>query len=83
MNLGNPQELSILQLAERVIELTGSRSKLVRKRLPSDDPVQRQPDISAARSTLKWKPSTSIDVGLKRTIEYFSRLLATPAKRKP
>ena len=73
INLGNPNEFSILQLAERVIQLTGSKSTLARQPLPSDDPVQRRPDISAARSTLKWEPTTPLDEGLNRTIDYFSR----------
>src|SRR5437773_1539274 len=73
MNLGNPQEFTILELAERVIALTMSRSKLTRKPLPSDDPVQRQPDIKAAKAILRWKPKTSLDAGLKKTIDYFAQ----------
>jgi len=75
VNLGNPGEFTILQLAERVIELTGSTSTLVRKPLPSDDPMQRQPDLSLARSKLGWAPSTPLDEGLKKTIAYFDQML--------
>jgi len=74
MNLGNPREFTILQLAEAVIRLTKSKSKLVRKKLPSDDPQQRRPDISLARKTLKWKPTTELEAGLKKTIDYFKGL---------
>src|SRR5438552_1830071 len=71
INLGNPNEFSIKQLAERVITLTRSRSKLTRRPLPHDDPTQRQPDISLARSKLKWEPKTPLDKGLEKTITYF------------
>jgi len=76
MNMGNPTETSILEFATRIISLTGSSSKIVFKPLPSDDPKQRQPDITFARKTLGWEPTTDIDAGLKKTIEYFSRILA-------
>jgi UDP-glucuronate decarboxylase len=66
MNLGNPQEFSIRELAEKVIDLTGSSSKLVFKQLPSDDPRQRQPDIGMARRTLNWEPATPLEKGLKK-----------------
>ena len=75
VNIGNPGEFTILQLAELVIELTGSRSKIVRRPLPSDDPKQRRPDISKARGLLHWEPVTPLRDGLNRTIEYFDRLL--------
>jgi UDP-glucuronate decarboxylase len=71
VNLGNPREFTILQLAEEVVRQTKSKSKIVRKKLPSDDPKQRQPDISLAKQTLKWKPSTELEAGLKKTIAYF------------
>jgi UDP-glucuronate decarboxylase len=74
MNVGNPVEFTILQLAEKVIELTGSASKIVRKPLPGDDPKQRQPDITLARSALKWEPTTQLEDGLDKTIEYFRHL---------
>lgn len=75
MNLGNPNEFTIRELAELVIELTGSASKLKSEPLPSDDPRQRQPDISQARETLDWEPTTSLRDGLVPTIEYFDALL--------
>jgi UDP-glucuronate decarboxylase len=73
VNLGNPREFTILELAEEVVRQTKSKSKIVRKKLPSDDPKQRQPDISLAKKTLRWKPTTELEAGLKRTIEYFRR----------
>jgi UDP-glucuronate decarboxylase len=76
MNLGNPVEFTVLELAKTVIELTGSRSEIIRKPLPPDDPVQRQPDIGFARQTLGWEPTVPLRAGLARTIEYFDRLLA-------
>ncbi|MBQ9337788.1 MAG: SDR family oxidoreductase [Lentisphaeria bacterium] len=75
VNIGNPGEFTIRQLAETVIELTGSRSKIVYRPLPSDDPKQRRPDISKARELLRWEPVTPLREGLTRTIEYFDRLL--------
>jgi len=75
MNLGNPGEFTILELAEKTIAAIGSRSKIVRKPLPADDPVQRQPDISLARQKLGWEPTIALDEGLKKTIDYFDRLL--------
>ena len=75
VNLGNPTETTILQLAEKVIDLTGSGSKLEKKPLPSDDPRQRQPDISLAKEKLDWEPTTSLEEGLKKTINYFEQLL--------
>ncbi len=75
VNLGNPTETTILQLAEKVIDLTGSGSKLEKKPLPSDDPKQRQPDISLAKDKLNWEPTTSLEEGLKKTINYFEQLL--------
>lgn len=76
INLGNPVEFTILQLAEKVIELTGTKSKLVFKALPTDDPMQRQPDISRARQYLgNWQPETQLEQGLIKTIAYFDCLL--------
>ena len=75
VNIGNPGEFTIRELAEKVIALTGSRSKIVFRPLPSDDPRQRQPDIRLAREKLGWGPSVSLDEGLKRTIEYFRQVL--------
>ncbi len=75
VNLGNPQEFTVRQLAEKVIELTGSRSKLVFRELPQDDPVKRRPDISLAKKVLAWKPEIALDEGLTWTIAYFSDLI--------
>lgn len=75
VNIGNPGEFTMLELAEQIIRLTGSKSQLVFKPLPSDDPKQRQPDISLARNKLGWEPSTVLRDGLLRTIEYFELLL--------
>jgi len=75
INLGNPVELPMVRLAERVIELTGSKSRLVYRPLPTDDPVQRCPDIGKARDALGWRPTVPLDDGLMRTIAYFDRLL--------
>jgi UDP-glucuronate decarboxylase len=74
VNIGNPGEFTIRQLAEMVIELTNSKSKLVFQPLPSDDPKQRRPDISKARSILHWEPKTPLRDGLKKTIRYFAEL---------
>jgi UDP-glucuronate decarboxylase len=76
INLGNPVEFTMLQLAEEVLRQTGSRSRLVRKPLPQDDPKQRQPDITRARATLGWQPGIALADGLQRTIAYFRTLLA-------
>lgn len=78
INLGNPVEFTIAELAELVVSMTGSASKIVRKPLPQDDPKQRQPDISRARSELLWEPTVDLKAGLRLTIEYFDRLLAQP-----
>jgi UDP-glucuronate decarboxylase len=75
VNLGNPNEITILELAETIIGLTGSRSKVVRHPLPQDDPIQRQPDISLAREALGWQPLVSLQEGLTATIAYFERVL--------
>ena len=75
VNLGNPDEFTIRELAEKVISLTGSRSKLVHQPLPSNDPRQRKPDITLARSKLGWEPGVSLDQGLVQTIAYFDELL--------
>ena len=77
VNLGNPIEFTVLELARKVIALTGSRSNVVFKALPSDDPKQRRPDITLARQSLNWAPAVALDEGLLKTIEYFERLLGT------
>jgi len=79
VNTGNPNEFTIKELAEKVIDLTGSGSKLVHKPLPSDDPMQRQPDITLAREKLGWEPTIQLEEGLKRTIPYFEELLRNRA----
>jgi UDP-glucuronate decarboxylase len=81
INLGNPVELPMLQLAERIIALTGSKSRLVHRPLPMDDPVQRCPDITKARDILGWAPKVPLDEGLTRTIAYFDRLLSGETAR--
>ena len=75
MNLGNPQEITILELAQTIVDLTGSRSSLIRKPLPFDDPRRRCPDTSLAKQRLGWEPKISLREGLARTIEYFESIL--------
>lgn len=75
INLGNPGEFTMLELAEMVIRLTGSGSKIEHRPLPQDDPRQRRPDIGLAKNALGWEPSINLEEGLKRTINYFERLL--------
>jgi UDP-glucuronate decarboxylase len=76
VNIGNPEEFTIRELAELVIELTASSSKLFFEPLPSDDPKQRQPDISKAKALLGWAPKTQLRDGLLKTIAYFDKLLS-------
>jgi UDP-glucuronate decarboxylase len=75
VNIGNPGEYSMLQLAETILRMTGSTSKLIFKPLPSDDPKQRRPDISIAKSKLGWEPKVSLEDGLAPTIAYFRQLI--------
>lgn len=75
VNLGNPQEFTILELAEKILKLTKSKSKIVFKPLPQDDPKQRQPDITLAKTKLNWQPKVPLEEGLIKTIEWFRRLL--------
>src|SRR2546423_13809616 len=82
-NIGNPNEFTVRQLAELVLRLTGSRSRIVEHPLPTDDPKVRQPDIKRARETLGWEPKVSLEDGLPRTIEYFSGLTAASALAPP
>jgi UDP-glucuronate decarboxylase len=77
INLGNPVEFTMRQLAELVLRLTGSRSRLVQRPLPQDDPRQRQPDITRAKAQLGWAPSIPLEEGLRRTIAYFTRMAAS------
>ena len=81
INLGNPGEFTILQLAETVIRLTGSKSRIERRPLPTDDPKQRKPDITRAKSLLGWEPSIRLEEGLGKTIAYFDALLGQEALR--
>jgi len=76
VNLGNPKEFSILELAKKIIKLTDSNSKIIYKPLPEDDPKQRQPNIKLAKKELKWEPKIQLEEGLKKTIYYFERLLS-------
>ncbi|MCF8468234.1 MAG: SDR family oxidoreductase [Sneathiella sp.] len=81
INIGNPNEFTVLELANLVLELTGSRSKLEFHPLPQNDPLQRCPDISKAKALLEWKPDTQLREGLTKTIAYFERLLSTDEMR--
>lgn len=74
-NIGNPDEFTILELAEKVIKLTGSKSKIIYKSLPSDDPMMRRPDITLAKKELNWSPNVKLDEGLIKTIEYFKTII--------
>lgn len=78
INIGNPNEFSMLQLAKTIMDLTGSGSKIVHRPLPQDDPRQRQPDITKASNLLRWKPVVSLKEGLIKTIAYFEDLLREP-----
>ena len=80
VNLGNPGEFTILELAEKIIDLIGSKSNIVNKPLPGDDPKQRKPDIALAQKALKWSPTIALDQGLKKTIAYFETILGNPSK---
>ena len=82
-NLGNPHEFTVRQLAERVLALTGSKSQIVERPLPVDDPQVRQPDITRAREMLGWEPQVALDDGLRRTIEYFRGVVSREGKGKP
>ena len=75
INLGNPNEITINQIASNIKEIIGSKSKISFKKLPSDDPMQRRPDITLAKKTLNWKPLVSLENGLKKTINYFEKEL--------
>ncbi len=80
INLGNPHEVTVLELAERVIDITGTRSRLVRKPMPEDDPTRRCPDIARAREQLGWAPRVGLDEGLRRTVAWFDHVLSTEAE---
>jgi len=74
VNIGNPVEFTMLELAQQVIELSGSKSKIVHKPLPADDPTQRQPDITLAKKHLGWEPTVPLRDGLKKTIDWFKSI---------
>jgi UDP-glucuronate decarboxylase len=73
VNIGNPREFTILELAEKIISLTNSKSKIIYKPLPEDDPIQRQPNIDLAKKELGWEPKIQLDEGLEKTINYFNK----------
>ena len=73
LNLGNPDEFTVIELAKKILNLTNSKSKIKFPPLPEDDPKQRQPDISKAKKLLNWQPTTSLDQGLKKTISWFKQ----------
>ncbi len=75
VNLGNPDEYTILDIARIIIDMTNSKSRIIYKPLPADDPIRRKPDISLASSVLKWQPVVALKDGLKETIDYFDRIL--------
>lgn len=75
VNIGNPNEMTIKELAEKIVEMTNSKSKLVYDPLPKDDPTRRSPDITLAKKVLNWEPSVDINTGLKRTLDYFKKII--------
>ena len=77
INIGNPTEFTILELADKIIDITGSKSKLIYKPLPEDDPQVRKPDITLAKNKLGWEPKTSLESGLKKTINYFEKIISS------
>jgi dTDP-glucose 4,6-dehydratase len=77
VNIGNPHEMTIAEIAETIIRMTGSRSRIVYRPLPTDDPKQRRPDITRARTLLEWEPKVQLEEGLVKTIEYFRRKVKT------
>jgi UDP-glucuronate decarboxylase len=82
INLGNPVETTVGELAHTIIELTGARTRLEHRPLPVDDPVQRCPDITRARDVLGWQPRVALEHGLKNTIAYFDRLLTDSGEKR-
>ena len=82
INLGNPRELTVLELAHRVRQLTNSRSKIIFRPLPGDDPRQRRPDITRAQTLLGWQPQVELETGLSDTIAYFDTVLNRTPQRK-
>jgi UDP-glucuronate decarboxylase len=82
VNLGNPAEITIMELAEKIIHLTNSRSEIIFKPLPINDPQKRRPDITLARKTLDWEPEIPLEEGLSKTIAYFEKLLRSRRKNE-
>lgn len=82
INIGNPHEIPVRELAQRIIRITGSSSRIVHRPLPQDDPLQRCPDISLARDVLKWQPKVDLDLGLQKTAAYFAQMLAESKERE-
>jgi len=82
VNLGNPEEYTVLELAQFIVKLTNSKSKIIRKDLPKDDPERRKPDISLAKTTLGWSPKVKLEDGLTKTIAYFDKLLSTSSSNR-
>jgi UDP-glucuronate decarboxylase len=82
INIGNPNEFTILELAQQIVEMIGTGSKIVLRPLPENDPRQRQPDITLAKKYLSWEPRTQLKEGLGRTIAYFEKLLAANNSRE-
>jgi len=80
VNIGNPGEFTILELAQKVIELTNSKSKIIYMPLPEDDPLQRKPDITLAKEVLKWEPKIHLEAGLNKTIKYFEEIIRNSYK---
>ena len=78
VNIGNPREMTLLQLARQIIQMSGSRSEVVFGPLPTDDPKVRQPDIAKARRVLKWEPKVEVEDGLRRTIDWCRKLVTQP-----
>lgn len=76
VNIGNPGEFTMIELAEKVIEMTGSKSEIIHKPLPIDDPMKRKPDITLAKEKLKWEPMVALNEGLKQTIDYFKSVIS-------
>ena len=82
VNLGNPNEVTVGELAKTILEMTGSSSKLGFEQIPNDDPQRRKPDIALAKDVLDWQPTTDLKVGLSKTIQYFSDTLNLPVDIK-
>lgn len=82
INFGNPEEYTILELAQYIVKLTHSKSEIIRRNLPQDDPERRKPDISLANTTLGWSPKVNLEQGLTKAIDYFESLLRSSLKEE-